>query len=53
MIGFGDVGLFCSVCVFCFVFELYWCFSTLVCSRLYLVICVLFSYICFMVLGLF
>ena len=26
----------------CFVFELYLCFSDLVCSRLYLVICVLF-----------
>ena len=26
----------------CFVFELYLCFAALVCSRLYLVICVLF-----------
>ena len=52
MIGFGDVGLFCCGYV-CFVFELYWCFFALICSRLYLVICVLFSYICFLVLGLF
>ena len=29
------------VCV-CFVFELYLCFFALVCSRVYLVICVLF-----------
>ena len=48
MLGYFDV----CVCV-CFVFELYWCFSALVCSRLYLVICVLFSYIFFPVLGLF
>ena len=57
VIGFGDVGLFCCVCVcvfFLFFFlELYWCFSALLCSELYLVICVLFSYICFLVLGLF
>ena len=26
----------------CFIFKLYLCFSTFVCSRLYLVICVLF-----------
>ena len=50
MLGYFDVCV--CVCV-CFVFELYWCFFALVCSRLYLVICVLFSYSCFLVLGLF
>ena len=41
----------------CFVIFLFFShigvFSALVCFRLYLVICVLFSYICFPVLGLF
>ena len=37
----GLVMLVVLVCV-CFMFELYFCFSDLVCSRVYLVICVFF-----------
>ena len=53
VIEFGDVRLFCPMCVcvlFCFFFFFFsviWCFSALLCSRLYLVICFLFSFFFF------
>ena len=43
----------CFVLFFVFCFSHIGVFSALVCFRLYLVISVLFSYICFLVLGLF